>query len=104
MLIEKLGFDDVRYNPELSAFEALVQIREEGEIYSYPVHMLAPLHAEFNIIARGLTDKALRAHRHAPERSMRLRRAPVPGEAALQLVPNGVETPELRRLGGALAA
>ena len=61
MLIEKLGFDDVRYNPELSAFEALVQIREEGEVYSYPVHVLAPLHAEFNVIANGLTDKALRA-------------------------------------------
>ena len=66
MLIEKLGFDDVRYNPELSAFEALVQIREEGEIYSYPVHILAPLHADFNVISKGLTDKALRVHRHAP--------------------------------------
>ncbi|QEW28678.1 hypothetical protein [Roseovarius indicus] len=104
MLIEKLGFDDVRYNPELSAFEALVQIREEGEVYSYPVHMLAPLNAEFDVIAKGLSDKALRIHRHAPDRAMRLRRAPVPGEAALQLVPVSIETGELRRNGAALAA
>ncbi len=99
MLIEKLGFDDVRYNPELSAFEASVQIWEKGHVYSYPVHMLAPLHAEFGLIARGLTERALRAHRHAPARGIRLRRTPVPGE-----LPKTLERSELRRPGTAIAA
>ncbi|SLN72321.1 hypothetical protein ROA7450_04027 [Roseovarius albus] len=73
MQIEKLHLDDVRYNPELSGFEALVRIHEDGAVYSYPCQVNAPLHADFKIISRRLTQKAKTAHK-APSPILRLRR------------------------------
>ena len=63
MHTEKLHLDDIRYNPELGAFEALIRIHDAGTIYSYPVYAAAPLHAEFGFIARSLAEKAQRKHR-----------------------------------------
>ncbi len=103
MRIEKLKFDDIRYNPELCAFEAKVQIDEDGERYVYPVYKMAPLYADFAFVARGLTEKALQAHRHAPAREIRLHRAPVP-EVARRPDLSLVETPVSHRDGGPLAA
>ena len=104
MRVEKLYMDDLRYNPELSAFEAIVTISEAGERFAYPVHKLAPLHADYALIAKGLTEKAMQAHRHAPARDLRLRRATVPAEPAHTTQLTLIETPELRRIGAALAA
>lgn len=103
MRVEKLQFDDVRYNPELGAFEAVVHIDDHGHRYAYPARMMAPLTAGFAHVARGLTASALAAHRHAALREMRLRRAPVPA-AAPQPEPPEADRPQLRRLGGTLAA
>jgi hypothetical protein len=64
MQIEKLEFDAIRYNPELEAFEAAVRIHESGHIFRYPVHLKAPLNAEYAFIARGLTHKASLRHTH----------------------------------------
>ncbi len=62
MHIQKIQFDDVRYNPAISAFEASVRIREDGVEITYPVHVCAPLTAEFVIIARRLAEKARKRH------------------------------------------
>ncbi len=62
MQIEKLEFDAIRYNPELESFEAAVRIHDSGHVYRYPVHLRAPLNAEYALIARGLTQKASLRH------------------------------------------
>lgn len=62
MHIEKLEFDAIRYNPELEAFEAAVRIHESGHVFRYPVHLKAPLNADYALIARGLTEKARTRH------------------------------------------
>ncbi|WP_371226087.1 hypothetical protein [Roseovarius sp. 2305UL8-3] len=62
MNIQKLKFADIRYNPEISAFETRVTIHENGVAYVYPVHLCAALTAEFPVIARGLTEKAHKMH------------------------------------------
>jgi hypothetical protein len=63
MKIEKIRFDNVRYNPEFGAFETLVKIHDHGQIYSYPAQVTAPLHAEYGLIARSLAQSASRAHK-----------------------------------------
>lgn len=62
MQIEKIQFDQVRYNPETGAFEALVKIHEDGMTYSYPTQATAPLTADYDVVARRLYDGAARAH------------------------------------------
>ena len=62
MKIEKIQFENVRYNPELIAFETLVRIEENGRTFSYPVHVPAPLHAEYGLIIRRLAQAASSAH------------------------------------------
>ena len=62
MQIEKIQFDQVRYNPETGAFEALVKIHEDGITYSYPTQATAPLTAEYDVVVRRLHDAAARAH------------------------------------------
>jgi hypothetical protein len=78
MKIDRLSVNNLGYNPEEEAFEALVVLNEAGENYAYPVQLRAPLTAEFDFVARKLAEKARQLHRHAPSREMRLRRAPVP--------------------------
>lgn len=80
MKIATIQFDDVRYNPERGAFEALVRLYDDGQTYSYPSHVCAPLHADFRVIARGLTEAARRAHRGKSPglRSLRRQQTPAP--------------------------
>ena len=73
MHIEKLHLDDVRYNPEISGFEALVRIHDNGAVFSYPCQVSAPLHADFKLISRRLAQKAKASHK-APSPILRLRR------------------------------
>ncbi len=63
MKIEKIQFKDIRYNPERAAFEALVTLHDNGQTFTYPAHVNAPLNAEFPLISRGLVQAARRAHR-----------------------------------------
>ena len=63
MKIEKIRFENVRYNPEFGAFETLVKIHDRGQTYSYPAQVAAPLHAEYGLIARSLAQVASRAHK-----------------------------------------
>ena len=104
MIVDGLGFNDVRYNPERTAFEALVYIQEGEDMFAYPVHLMAPLNAEFSVICEGLTEKAIRAHRHAPARDLRLSRRPVALGKPLHSNPSEIAPPVLRRPGAALAA
>ncbi len=103
MRTEKLQLSDVRYNPERSAFEAIVRIHENGESFDYPTDVIAPLHAEFSLIARGLTAKAQRAHR-APSPTLRLRKATSPVQTVHRPAPRLHETPLMMRVLRALAA
>lgn len=97
MQIEKIQFDNVRYNPERCAFETLVRVHGSGRSFSYPVHVAAPLHAEFGIVARGLSQAARNAHR-AASRGMRMEHDVAP------LQDTTPETPLLDRLMGQSAA
>ncbi|SLN25900.1 hypothetical protein PEL8287_01195 [Roseovarius litorisediminis] len=74
MYIEKLYLADVRYNPELEGFEALVEIRDKTGSYAYPTHIKAPMNADFKMIARSLTQKARKTHLR-PDPALRLRKA-----------------------------
>ena len=74
MQIEKIEFDNVHYNPEREAFEALVRVHDGDRQFSYPAHVHAPLNAEFGFVARGLAQVARRAHR-AKAPGMRLSHA-----------------------------
>ncbi|MEM8776938.1 MAG: hypothetical protein AAGF53_18040 [Pseudomonadota bacterium] len=63
MKVEKIAFEDVRYNPELEGFEASVKVREGFLSFIYPVTVRAPLNAEFETITRSLKVKALSLHK-----------------------------------------
>lgn len=103
MRTDKLQLSDVRYNPERSAFEAVVRIHDNGDSYEYPTHVVAPLQAEFGLIARGLVEKAHRAHRSkAP--ALRMRMATVPVQTVHRPAPQLRETPLMMRMLRALAA
>ena len=65
MKIEKIQFDNVRYNPECEAFETLVKIHDGGHTYSYPARVAAPLHAEYGLIVRNLAQAGRKAHKSA---------------------------------------
>ncbi|PVA10543.1 hypothetical protein DC366_06445 [Pelagivirga sediminicola] len=65
MKIEKIQFENVRYNPEHGAFETLVKIHDGGDVFSYPAQVAAPLYAEYGLIARGLMQAARNAHKAA---------------------------------------
>lgn len=73
MQIEKIEFDSVRYNPERAGFEALVNVRDQGETYSYAVHVAAPLHADYTLLTRHLARTAATLHRarHSVMRTVR---------------------------------
>jgi hypothetical protein len=74
MQTEKLQIADIRYTPERAGFEALVSVHEHGRTYHYPAYVPAPMHAEFALISRRLSRKALRSHRSAnPGLRMQLR-------------------------------
>ena len=104
MRIESLNIQNVRFNPEEGAFEALVGLTESGQSYSYPVQVKAPLNAEYGFVTKRLANRAKAMHRHAPVRRMRLRRASVPAEVSPRpdLARDGALA--LRHIGVGLAA
>ena len=53
----------VRYNPEFAGYEAIVFVREDCGLFSYPSFVPAPLDADLKHVMRKLTHKALRKHR-----------------------------------------
>ena len=63
MQIDTIEFDHVTYNPERAGFEALVSVRDKGEAFCYPVHVAAPLHAEYALVTRRLAQAAEKSHR-----------------------------------------
>ena len=103
MHTDKLQVSDVRYNPERSGFEALVRVHDRGETYEYPSHIVAPLQAEFALIARGLVEKAHRAHA-AKSPAIRMRTAAYPVQSVNRPAPQDRETPLMMRMLRALAA
>ncbi|WP_322867826.1 hypothetical protein U5922_017395 [Aquicoccus sp. G2-2] len=60
---EKLQLSNIHYNPERAGFEALVTVHHRGLTFRYPSYIPAPLHADFKLIAHGLSKRALAAHR-----------------------------------------
>lgn len=103
MRTDKLQLSDVRYNPERSAFEAIIRIHDENETYEYPAHVVAPVQAEFPLISRGLVAQAHRAHKSAAP-ALRMRRAQAPVQTANRPAPKRAETPLMVRMLRALAA
>lgn len=63
MTADKLRISEVRYNPEREGFEALVTIHDGHRSFRYPSFVAAPLHAEYTLVTRGLSECALAAHR-----------------------------------------
>jgi hypothetical protein len=53
----------IRYNLEFSGYEAIVFIQDAGDTFSYPSFVAAPLDAEYALVMKQLSDKALRKHR-----------------------------------------
>ena len=58
----KIQLSDLRYNPELSAFQARAAVHEDGVTYVYPMHVCAPLTAEFENIVGKLSTKTRQIH------------------------------------------
>lgn len=86
MQTEKLQIADIRYNPERAGFEALVTVHENGRATHYPAFFPGPLHADFDLISRGLSRQALTAHRsRRPGMRMHLRPLVETPEAPLPL-------------------
>ena len=103
MRTDKLQLSDIRYNPERGGFEARVRVHDRGETFEYPTHVVAPLQAEFGLIARGLVEKAHRAHRSASP-ALRMRKAHAPVQTVNRPAPHLRETPLMMRMLRALAA
>ena len=99
MKVDKIRFDNVRYNPEFGAFEALVKIHDGGEVFSYPARVAAPLHAEYGIIVRGLMQAAKITHKGG-DGKMRLHHSAPSKVAAVDASQQSLLT---RLLGGAAA-
>jgi len=55
-------FNGIRYNPEISGFQARATIHDSGVAYVYPVHVVVALTAEFDYVIKRLTRKARREH------------------------------------------
>ena len=89
MTDETLSLHNVRYNPEMGAFEARARVNESGVLYAYPVHMKTKPQTGFNRVMRGLSARAHEAHRRVASPRVRPALAPAP---------------ELRRVGVAMAA
>ncbi|MDQ2090675.1 hypothetical protein [Marimonas arenosa] len=63
MTADKLRISEIRFNPERAGFEALVTVHDGRHSFRYPAFVAAPVHAEYRLVARGLTERALAAHR-----------------------------------------
>ncbi len=103
MQTDKIQFSDLRYNPERSAFEAIVRIHDRGISYEYPAHVCAPLEAEFDQIAHGLVENAQRAHRSG-RAGLRMRKAAAPAQMVHRSAPQRQEVPLMMRMLRAMAA
>lgn len=68
----KVTLSRVQYAPEVPGFVALARVHDGGMEYSYPVQMAAPLTAEVETVARGLTRRGLSAHRNATTARLRM--------------------------------
>ena len=74
MQAETLEFEAIRYNPESEGFEATLRVHDQNEVFAYPVQIRAPLTADYAIVARGLTLKAIALHKgHVTEPVLRTR-------------------------------
>ncbi len=82
MYINKLQLTDIHYNAEFECFETKVTIQEGNEIFVYPVHINAPMTAEFAVIARGLTQKARQLHK-SPNKGLHLHFPAITVDSAL---------------------
>lgn len=63
MQTEILKCAAIRYNPEWAAFETVVELRDAGGVYAYPVHLPGPLTADHAWVTRGLLERARAIHR-----------------------------------------
>ena len=61
----KTRIERIRYNLEFSGYEAMVFITDAGDTFSYPSFVAAPLDAEYALVMRQLSNKALSKHRSA---------------------------------------
>ncbi|GAB4298103.1 MAG: hypothetical protein Kow0058_14560 [Roseovarius sp.] len=91
-----MQIDDIRYNPELCGFEALVRFHEDDVVITYPVFLPAPVNAEFALVMRGLARKAREMHR-APQKGLVMRRPVAPIASGLPLAARRLLQGLLRR-------
>jgi len=57
--------ENVTYNPAARAFEARVSIADDGEIFTYPCALRAPMDMDITLAARRLVELAQRRHQRA---------------------------------------
>jgi hypothetical protein len=82
MQTDTLKCEAIRYNPEWAAFETVVELREAGGVYAYPVHLPGPLTADYAWVTTGLLERARAIHRTGRS-GLRMRRGtPVLSRAA----------------------
>lgn len=58
--MENVTLGDVRYNAQIGAFEARVDVRRNGSTYRYPCMVSGPLTMEPEHVRAGLARHALR--------------------------------------------
>lgn len=58
----QLHISEIRYTPECSGFAARATLHDAGIAYVYPVHVAAPLTADFDRIISLLVKKAHQMH------------------------------------------
>lgn len=63
MQTDTLKCETIRYNPEIGAFETVVELHEAGGVYAYPVHLPGPLTADYAWVTNGLLERARAIHR-----------------------------------------
>ncbi len=56
----KIRLGDVRYNAQMGAFEARVDIERDGTTYRYPCQVPGPLDMDAGWVSQNLTKHALR--------------------------------------------
>lgn len=74
----KTQIGEIRYNPAEQCFEALVTFHGTTGTRRIPASFAAPLSADFDLVAKGLMDRATATINRPEQMKSRLERMPTP--------------------------
>ena len=62
MIVQKIRYENVRFDPRDAMFETRVTVKDAGFAYVYPVRARLPVHSEYDEVVNILGKNALAMH------------------------------------------